>query len=71
MSELDPTLYRYHLKFKIKGITMIQQEFEQIEPAVRMLNNLATEWNIQTEVVPMYAYGERNEMILELKGVKK
>ncbi len=71
MEEIDPTEYRYHLTLSVKGKTMIDTNFENIEHAVRAMNNLASEWNIETHVIPLYATGERNGARLELKGIKK
>jgi len=69
--EIDPSKYYFHLRFSIKGKMMIDEKYEDIDQAVRRMNNLGSEWNIQTQVVPLYASGERNEMRLELKGLPK
>lgn len=50
---------------------MIDEYYEDVNEAVRRMNNLGSEWNIQTQVVPLYASGERNGMRLELKGLPK
>lgn len=65
---LDPNLYEYDLILTNHGKPLIQEHFFNIDQAVRKMNNLASEWNIQTEVVPMYATGERNGIRIELKG---
>lgn len=65
---LDPNLYEYDLTLSKNGKPLIQEHFLNIDQAVRKMNNLASEWNIQTEVIPMYASGERNGVRIELKG---
>lgn len=69
--EIDPSKYYYHLRLTIKSQVMIDEYYEDVNEAVRRMNNLGSEWNIQTQVVPLYASGERNGMRLELKGLPK
>lgn len=69
--EIDPSKYYYHLRLTIKGQVIIDEYHMDVNEAVRTMNNLGSDWNIQTEVVPLYASGERNGMRLELKGLPK